>query len=101
MSSLRVGGVKSGGRKPTLEPSRPSVVRNAFSFSAVAGLVFWICGVCLKGFGCGGGFFGFAGEHKILPVTYRRRACCPCALSSATAFLSKETNVSPPSQLPS
>jgi hypothetical protein len=43
MSSLRVEGVKSGGRKPTLDSSRALVVRNAFSFSAAAGFVFWIC----------------------------------------------------------
>jgi hypothetical protein len=43
MSSLRVDGVKSGGRKPTLGSSKPLAVRNAFSFSAAAGLFFWIC----------------------------------------------------------
>jgi hypothetical protein len=43
MSSLRVDGVKSGGRKPTLDSSRALVLRNAFNFSAVAGLFFWIC----------------------------------------------------------
>ena len=43
MSSLRVDGVKSGGRKPTLVSSTALVVRNAVSFSALSGLVFWIC----------------------------------------------------------
>ena len=32
MSSLRVGGGKSGGRKPTLDSSRDFVVKSAFSF---------------------------------------------------------------------
>ena len=36
-----------------------------------------------------------------MPVTHGRRADWPCAVSSATAFLSKETKVVPPSQLPS
>jgi hypothetical protein len=40
MSSLRVDGVKSGGRKPTLDSSRPLVVRNAFSFSVRAAIIF-------------------------------------------------------------
>ena len=30
-----------------------------------------------------------------------RVACCPCLAISATAFLSNDTNVSPPSQFPS
>lgn len=34
-------------------------------------------------------------------VRHKRRVDCPCAVRSATAFLSKETKVSPPSQLPS
>jgi hypothetical protein len=40
MSSLRVGGVKSGGRKPTLVSSSALAVRKAFSFSAEAACVF-------------------------------------------------------------
>jgi hypothetical protein len=47
MSALRVDGVKSGGRKPALVSSRALVVQNAFSFSAAAGLVFWICAMGL------------------------------------------------------
>jgi hypothetical protein len=43
MSSLRVEHVKSSGRKPTLDSSKLLVVRNTFNFSALAGLVFWIC----------------------------------------------------------
>ena len=43
MSSLRVDGVKSGARKPTLDSSTALVVRSAFSFSAATGLAFWIC----------------------------------------------------------
>lgn len=38
---------------------------------------------------------------KLHNVRHKRRVDCPCAVRSATAFLSKETKVSPPSQLPS
>jgi hypothetical protein len=39
----------SSGRKQTLDSSMPLVARNAFNFSALAGLVFWICVMGLLG----------------------------------------------------
>ena len=45
MSSLRVDGDNCGGKRPTLGSSMDLVFRNAFSFSALAGLVFLdLCG---------------------------------------------------------
>jgi hypothetical protein len=40
-------------------------------------------------------------ESVYAHVYHKRRVDCPCAVISATAFLSKETKVSPPSQWPS
>lgn len=44
---------------------------------------------------------GQSAEFVHAHVRHKRRVDCPCAVRSATAFLSKETKVSPPSQLPS
>jgi hypothetical protein len=49
-SSLRVGDSESGGRKPTLDSSKPLGVRNTFNFSAAAELVFLICAKGLLAF---------------------------------------------------